>query len=1217
VSAEGETLVQFRAVDSLGNASAWAPSPASAANTVRIDRTSPTAPGASGGGYLWQSVAQITVTGSGATDVGGSGVASYSYRTSTDGGATWSAGSPGAVVDVTAEGETLVQFAASDQAGNTSAWAAVVPNPGGTVRIDRSTPAAPSVAGGSTAWQAAAQIAVAASGSTDSGGAGLAGYEYRTSSDGGVNWGSPLAGNPAAITAEGETAVQFRAVDAAGNVSAWAPAIPDAGSTVRIDRTGPSLPAVAGGSTTWQSVASVSVSASGSSDPQAGVDHYESRISADAGATWSAPQSGASVTMSTEGQTLVQFRAVDSLGNASGWSPAGAVGGNTVRIDRTAPADPTVTGGSLAWQSVPSVGIAGAGATDLLSGVSGYEYRTSSDGGTTWSVPATGASAPVTSEGETLVQLRSIDGAGNTSAWAPGAAIAASTVRIDRTSPTVPSVGGGSLAWQSAASVTVTASGSTDAGSGLAGYQYRTSTNGGITWLAPVTGASAVVTAEGETLVQLRSVDAAGNSSAWAPSTPDATSTVRIDRSGPAAPAVTGGSLAWQSIASATVSASGSSDGMAGFADYEYRTSADGGATWSGASSGSSLTISAEGQTLVQFRGVDALGNSSAWAPASPGPANTVRIDRTAPRAPTVTGGSMSWQHVAAVSLTGSGSSDALSGVARYEFRTSTDGGSSWSAAQVGALASITSEGETVAQFRAVDGAENVSPWAPAAPLPGSTARIDRSAPTAPIVAGGSLAWTNAASVTVTGGGSVDAPGSGVGGYQYRTSTDGGTTWTAGQAGTSVTVSVPGQTLVQFRSTDTSGLASDWTPGAQTGTSTVRIDRTIPTAPTVTGGSSAWQNVSRVTITAGGAGDALSGFDHYEYRGSTNGGVTWSAPTSGPANAVTGEGATITQFRSVDGAGNTSGWVPGTAGAPNTAKIDRTPPTLPIASGGSLSWTNGATVTVTGGGSTDSPGSGVGFYQYRTSTTNGSTWSAARTGTSVPVTAAGTTIVQFRATDASGLTTAWAPASPTAGSTVRIDRTAPGGPTVAGGSLAWRSVPSATVTASGGADTGGGGVAGYQYRTSADGGSTWSAVQAGPAALITTEGQTIVQVRTLDAAGNDSSWSSTTAAAANTVRLDRTAPTDPLVTGGSPTCTASRTLTGSGATDTGGSGLAHYQHRISTDGGATWDVGVTGSSLTLSTTGTYVVQFRALDGAGNASAWAPASPGPASSACIS
>ena len=71
------------------------------------------------------------------------------------------------------------------------------------------------------------------------------------------------------------------------------------------------------------------------------------------------------------------------------------------------------------------------------------------------------------------------------------------------------------------------------------------------------------------------------------------------------------------------------------------------------------------------------------------------------------------------------------------------------------------------------------------------------------------------------------------------------------------------------------------------------------------------------------------------------------------------------------------------------------------------------------------------------------------------------------------------------------------------------------------------------------------------------------------------------------------------MTGGSLTCAASRTLTGSGATDAGGSGLAHYQHRIPADNGVTWDIAVTGSSLTLAATGTYLIQFRAVDGAGN------------------
>ena len=422
---------------------------------------------------------------------------------------------------------------------------------------------------------------------------------------------------------------------------------------------------------------------------------------------------------------------------------------------------------------------------------------------------------------------------------------------------------------------------------------------------------------------------------------------------------MTGGSLAWQNIASATVSASGSTDAMAGFAGYEYRTSTDGGATWSAATPGGSLTVSSEGQTLVQFRAVDSLGNGSSGAAGEPRSyqhsahrphrARRTHRDRRQHR--------LAERRLRLADRVGL-EADGLSGVARYEYRTSIDGGSTWGSAQSGAIAPITGEGETVVQFRSVDGAENASPWAPASPLPGSTARIDHSAPAAPSVSGGSLSWTNTAHVTITGGGSADSRGSGVAGYQYRTSTDGGTTWTAPQAGTAVTIASPGQTLVQFRATDNSGLASAWTPGAQT-SSPVRIDRADPTAPTVTGGSSAWQNVSRVTITAGGAGDALSGFDHYEYRTSTNGGAAWSSPSSGPANAVTGEGATITQFRSVDGAGNTSAWVPGTAGPANTAKIDRTAPNLPTASGGSLSWTNAATVTVTGGGSTDTPGSGV------------------------------------------------------------------------------------------------------------------------------------------------------------------------------------------------------------------------------------------------------------------
>ena len=1216
VSAEGETLVEFRAVDALGNAGGWGPASNGAGNTVRIDRTAPTAPGAAGGSLSWLSQPSMTVNGSGATDVGGSGVAAYSYRTSTDGGATWSPPVSGSSVTVTAEGETLVQFQAIDQAGNSSPWAPAALNPGGTVRLDRTVPSAPAVTGGSLSWQSAGSVAVSAAGSTDSGGSGLAGYEYRLSVDNGVNWTAPVAANPAAATGEGVTIVQYRSVDGAGNVSAWSPTVPDAGSTVMLDRTGPSVPSVSGGSLAWQSVPSVTVAASGSSDAAVGLAGYEARTSTDGGVSWTLPSAGSSVTVTAEGQTLVQFRSVDSLGNVSAWGPSAATPGATVRIDRTGPTSPTLSGGSLAWQNGASVAVTGAGGTDALAGVASYEYRTSTDGGATWSASQLGGSVAVTAEGETLVQMRTIDGAGNTSAWAPGIPVAGSTVRLDRAAPTAPTVSGGSLAWQSVPSVTVSAAGSTDSGSGIAGYEHRTSTDGGTTWLAPVGGAAVTVTADGETLVQFRSVDSSGNRSAWAPATPNAGSTVRLDDTPPTAPAVSGGSLAWQSVPSVTVSAAGSVDALTGLSGYEYRESTDAGATWSASTPGSSVTVSTEGQTLVQFRSVDALGNASAWLPASPGAGSTVRIDRTAPGLPTVTGGSLAWQNTASVQIAASGSSDGLAGVTGYQYRTSTDGGSSWSQPVAGALDAIAAEGETLVQFRSVDAAGNTSAWAPASPASAGTARIDRTAPTAPAVAGGSLGWSNAASVTVTASGSTDNPGSGVASYAFRTSTDGGSTWSSPSAGSSVTVTAAGQTLVQFRATDVSGLSSAWAPASATAGSTVRIDRTSPVVPVVSGGSLAWQNTASVTISAAGASDALSGLARYEYRTSTDGGTTWSAPAAGSASVVTAEGQTLTQFRSVDNAGNTSAWNPGTGGSTNTVRIDRTAPTAPSVSGGS-GWTNAASVTVTGSGATDSPGSGVASYQYRTSPDNGATWSAAVTGTTVSITAAGTTLVQFRSVDTSGLRSPWAPAAPTMGSTVSIDRTAPTAPAVTGGSLAWQDVAQVTVTASGGSDAGGSALATPQVRTSTNGGGSWSAPASAGSIDVTAEGQTLVEFRNVDGAGNASAWTPSPTVAGATVRIDRTAPTAPAVTGGSLTCTSgTRTLTASGATDAGGSGVAHYEYRISTDGGSTYGAAQPGASAQLSAPGTYVVQFRAVDGVGLAGAWGPGAPGAANTACI-
>jgi large repetitive protein len=1175
VAAEGRTDVEFRAVDGVGNHSAWAQA------TVRIDTTAPTAPAVSGGAATWRNVASVLTAATGSTDTGGSGVAGYEYETSTTAGVLWSAPTSAASLTVSAEGETLVRYAAVDGVGLQSAWTQA------TVRLDHTAPSAPVVAGGSLSWLNLALVSVTAGGSIDTGGSGLDHYRFETSTNGGATWGAPTTGTQADVTAEGETMVRFDAVDAAGNTSAWA------GDTVRIDTTPPTDPSVSGGSSAWKNVASVTVSAAGATDaPGSGVAGYEYETSTDGGGSWSPAAAGASLGVSAEGETLVRFRAVDTAGFTSGWKQA------TVRIDRTAPSAPAAAGGSASWQSVAQLTITGGGSADTPgSGIAGYQYRTSTDGGASWSGATAGASVDVTANGETLVQFRALDASGLRSAWVPAAGTAVATARIDRSAPSAPTVSGGSNAWKSQAQTTVTASGSTDALSGLAGYEYRESTDGGSSWGSAAAGAADVVSAEGETLVQFRSLDAAGNASAWTPSAPTGASTVRLDRTDPSAPTVTGGSLVWQDVASVAVSASGSTDsGGSGPATYEHRTSTDGGTTWSAASAGAGVTVSAQGETLVELRAVDGAGNTSAWVSA------TVRIDRTNPSAPAVAGGSSAWQSAAPVSVSASGSTDTGgSGLAAYEYRTSLNGGA-WSSATTGASVNVAAEGTTQVQFRSVDGAGNTSAWTPAAATAGSTVKLDLTAPTNPAVAGGSALWQSVASLTLSASGSTDTA-SGVAGYEYEQSTNGGATWSPlPTAGASVTVSIEGEMLVRFRAVDGVGRTSAWVQG------TARVDRTAPSVPNVGGGSLSWQNAVSVTVTGSGSTDtpAADGVNHYDYRTSTDGGTTWSAGTTGASAVVSAEGTTLVQFRAVDGAGNASAWTPSPAVAGNTVKLDRGAPTNPTVSGATGAWSNAASVVVTASGSTDG-GSAVAGYEYQTSF-NGGAFSSSTAGSSVTVSAQGTTVVQFRSIDAAGNRSGWVQG------TVKLDRTVPTNPTVSGGSTSWSAAASRTISASGATDALSG-LARYEYRTSANNGSTWSATTAGAAAVISAEGTTIVQFRSVDNAGNVSSWLPTTAGTSNTVKLDRTAPSLPTVSGGSLTCTSNRiTIRASGSTDAL-SGLSTYQYRYTTNAGATWSATVTSSSITIRSAGNYIVQFRSVDRVNNISAWAPATAGPANQAC--
>jgi hypothetical protein len=541
---------------------------------------------------------------------------------------------------------------------------------------------------------------VSGSGSTDAGGSGLAAYEYRTNLNGG-GWSGATGGASVNVAAEGTTLVQFRSVDGAGNTSAWTPGSATAGSTVKLDLTAPTNPTVAGGSASWQSVASLILTASGSTDAASGLAGYEYEQSTNGGAAWSPqPTAGASLTVSTEGETLLRFRAVDGAGRVSGWVQG------TARLDRTAPSAPAVAGGSLSWQNVASVLVGAGGSTDTpaADGVNHYEYRTSIDGGANWSGATAGASVTISAEGTTIVQFRAVDGAGNASAWTPSPAAAGNTVKLDRGAPTAPTVSGATGAWSNAASVVVTASGSTDGGSAVAGYEYQTSFNGGA--FVPGSGSSVTVSAEGTTVVQFRSIDGAGNRSAWAQGT------VKLDRTVPTNPTVSGGSTSWFAAASRTITASAATDALSGLAGYEYRTSITNGTTWLPTVAGASAVITAEGTTIVQFRSVDNAGNTSAWLPTTAGSSNTVKLDRTAPSLPTVTGGSLTCTN-SRITIRASGSTDTMSGFSTYQYHYSTNGGL-FGSTFTGSSVQFRNAGTYVVQFRSVDRVGNASAWAPA-----------------------------------------------------------------------------------------------------------------------------------------------------------------------------------------------------------------------------------------------------------------------------------------------------------------------------------------------------------------------------------------------------------------------------------------------------------------------------------------------------------------------
>ena len=154
--------------------------------------------------------------------------------------------------------------------------------PANIVELDRTAPGVPTVSGGSLSWQSAAtrdphgERCDRRSGRLHGGRHELPAPHLHEQRHHLVGRRHRELGR--GISAEGTTLVQFRSVDAAGNVSAWTPATPDATDTVKLDRTAPSLPTISGGTGGSCTAGPVTLTASGSVDAASGFNHYESMV---------------------------------------------------------------------------------------------------------------------------------------------------------------------------------------------------------------------------------------------------------------------------------------------------------------------------------------------------------------------------------------------------------------------------------------------------------------------------------------------------------------------------------------------------------------------------------------------------------------------------------------------------------------------------------------------------------------------------------------------------------------------------------------------------------------------------------------------------------------------------------------------------------------------------------------------------------------------------
>lgn len=886
----------------------------------------------------------------------------------------------------------------------------------------------------------------------------------------------------------------------------------------------------------------------------------------EAGATWQYSLDGGKTWINATGNTFelaegyyafqkVCARVIDVAGNPSA---PGYLG--TATIDKTAPLAISVKL-SADTGSNGADGITNDG-TMVVGGIeTNATWQYSLNGGTTW-LKGTGTTflVPGGVYDVNQIQVRQTDLAGNVGPNTPYNA----SLNVVTTLPTAPNA---KLANDTGISATdgITNDGTVLVSNVPAGSTWQYSVDGGKTWING-TGSS-FVTPEGNHVVEVRSVDVAGNNS-----TPTIVGSITVDTTKPTAPTVklendTGANPNDGITSDGTVLVSNVPTGST----WSYST--DGGKTWN-KGSGSSFDLAPgvypAGQVLVKATSV--AGNDSANADAG-----ALTIVNEPPATPVLT----------LVSDTGFDANDGITsnGTINVDTKGSSwsytlDGGKTWTVGTGTSFVLPEGKYDPASKLVLVKSTNVAGESSPEVALP-KAITVDTSAPVAPIT---TLAADTGISATdgITNNGTVNISGIEPNAFvQY--STDNGATWKFANGSSFVlTEGIYAAGQVQVKSTDLAGNAS---PVTKLGATTV--DQTAPNAATIklandTGSSNTDGISSDGTIAVTGVETGAT----WQY--SVDNGKTWLTGTG--SSFVLAEGnypAGQVQVRAVDTAGNI-------AKASELPQVSITKSTSAVATV-SLAKDTGTSSTdgITSDGTLNVSGVPTGSsWQY--SLDNGKTW-VNGSGYSFKLAEGNYPAgqVQVRVVDAAGNL-----GTSTSAKAIVVDSTAPAAATL---KLATDTGVSATdgITNNGTINVTGL-ESGATWAYSTDGGKTWN-VSTGTSFSLAegTYAANQIQVKQTDTAGNTGAVSSIP----TPIVVDKTAP-----------ASASFSLvqdTGSNATDgvtnngdikvAGIETGASWQYSI--DSGKTWVAG-TGTSFVLAE-GTYTagqVQVKVQDAAGNTSA---------------